>query len=402
MSENKPLEVFKKRIYRKSRSEGSVGTYTRAVNRFLKHEGLTAEELANRLQNSGFDMTEALNHWLDDLNERGIAPKTQRIYYYAVKKFVGVLAPDAQVNWKTVDLPKTWSVEEDRPPTKQELKNILNHGNLKDRALVLFAVSSGVREGTLAELQVGDIDFNAYEDIALVKVRPEIAKQRIGYVTFITPEAKKALKQYLDLRKRKKQAVMSESRLFGITSDSIRGRWIRLLKRAGKDEKGRTFYTLHFHTLRKFFRTNLELVGVSTSFRERLLGHKGEYLDESYFKPQVQALLNEYRKAIPNLTIMEPVAEYEEMRKRQLVDTARLLGFGDEKLSRLQEVLARAKTTDEAIEKFKRLGENPEPKEDNGVKVVSGEKALVDHLKQGWTLVKELNHDKYLLKKGRK
>jgi hypothetical protein len=39
-----------------------------------------------------------------------------------------------------------------------------------------------------------------------------------------------------------------------------------------------------------------------------------------------------------------------------------------------------------------------EPEENNNVKVVKGEQALVDHLKQGWTLIKELNHDKYLLK----
>ena len=52
---------------------------------------------------------------------------------------------------------------------------------------------------------------------------------------------------------------------------------------------------------------------------------------------------------------------------------------------------------DEAIDKFRRLGENPKP-EENNIKIVKGEEALVDHLKQGWTLVKELNQGKYLLR----
>jgi hypothetical protein len=257
-----------------------------------------------------------------------------------------------------------------------------------------------VREGTLAALQVGDVDFDAYEDVALVKVRPEVAKQRIGHVTFITPEAKKVLKQHLDLRKRKKETLQPDSSLFSIKANSIRTRWIRLLKKAGKNEKGRTFYKLHFHTLRKFFRTNLELAGVSKSFRERLLGHKGEYLDDAYFKPQIQALLNEYRKAVPNVTIMESTAEYEEMRKKQVIDTARLLGFGDERLKRLEEVLARSKNVDEAVEEFKKIREEPDdpPQQNNHVKIVNGDKELIKHLQQGWTLVKELNHDKYLLK----
>ena len=89
----------------------------------------------------------------------------------------------------------------------------------------------------------------------------------------------------------------------------------------------------------------------------------------------------------------------EEMRKKQLLDTAKLLGFADERLRQFQEILAKAKNVDEGIEKFKRLKDNPEPKEgNNNVKVIRGEKALVNHLKQGWTLIKELNHDKYLLK----
>jgi integrase len=388
-------ELFEKRVYRKSRSENSVNTYLRSLERFLGYVGLSAEALAEKVKNGTFNVVDSLNRWLDDLNTRDTAPRTQKVYFHAVKKFVEVTVPESQVNWKMVELPKTWSVEEDRPPTKQELKDILNHGNLKDRAIVLLAVSSGMREGTLAELQVGDVDFDAFEDIAVIKVRPEAAKQRIAYVTFATPEAKNALRQYLDLRKRRKGE--RETSLLNCKTDAIRARWNRLLRKADKAQKKRKFHQLHFHTLRKYFRTNLELAGVSTSFRERLLGHKGEYLDESYFKPQMQELLNEYRKAIPNLTILEPMADYEEIRKKQLLDTARLMGFGEEKLKRLEEVLARAKTTDEAIEEFKKLSEN-QAQNNNNVKIVRGEKELLKHLENGWTLAKELNHDKYLLK----
>ena len=63
---------------------------------------------------------------------------------------------------------------------------------------------------------------------------------------------------------------------------------------------------------------------------------------------------------IPQLTIIEPIGEYEEIRKRQLLDTARLLGFGEERLKRLEEVLAKSKNVDEAVEEFKKLQEEPE------------------------------------------
>ena len=104
-------------------------------------------------------------------------------------------------------------------------------------------------------------------------------------------------------------------------------------------------------------------------------------MDESYFKPQIQALLNEYRKAIPQLTILEPIGEYEEIRKRQLLDTARLLGFGEERLKRLEEVLARAKNVDEAVEEFKKFQvEQEDPPKQNSVAIIHGEKELIQHL----------------------
>jgi len=65
-----------------------------------------------------------------------------------------------------------------------------------------------------------------------------------------------------------------------------------------------------------------------------------------------------------------------------------LMGFGEDKLQRLGEV----------IEEFKKLSENPVQNSNNNVKIVKGEKELLKNLENGWTLVKELNHGKYLLR----
>ena len=191
-----------------------------------------------------------------------------------------------------------------------------------------------------------------------------MAKERVRYVTFITPEAKPLLRQYLDLRKRKGEAFTPESPLLAsadkkeLTAHALRLRWRRLLRKAGLAEKSKTFHKLRMHVLRKYFHTMLEIAGVSKSFSERLLGHSG-YLDDSYFKPLLGDLLREYRKAIPQLQIIEE-AKLEEVRKRQLLDTAKLLGYGEDKLKRLEEVMARAKGVDEAITEFKKLEETPD------------------------------------------
>ena len=59
-------------------------------------------------------------------------------------------------------------------------------------------------------------------------------------------------------------------------------RWKIMLKKTGPAERSHRWFKLHLHTLRKFFRTNC--VGVDSSYREFWMGHKGGYLDESYFR----------------------------------------------------------------------------------------------------------------------
>jgi integrase len=330
-NQSKSMQLFRNRIYRKSRSQASVDSYSTFVRLFIEHLGLRdADELAEKLRSGKINVVQALNGWLDKLDKEDKAPGSQKNYYFGVKKFVEVVTPELKVNWKLVDLPRQRVVEEDRRPTREGLRIILEHGNLTDRMLGTFLSSSGVREGTLVGLCVGNVDFDTYKDVTVVKIPSEISKGRMRYVTFLTPEAKRVLQEYLEVRRRNGEQITDESPLIGrnvrtkdgelgfkpITTRAVRKRWQTLLERAGKAERARTWHKLHLHTLRKFFRTNLEQAGVSTSFRERLMGHKGEYLDDAYFKPRVEELLNEYRKAIANLTIMEQIDETQ-MLKRQ-------------------------------------------------------------------------------------
>jgi len=413
------MDLFTSRVYRKSRSESSVHTYKVGVHLFVEFLGVESpDQLVEKLKAGDLNVVSSLNAWLDKLDKEKKAPQTQVTYFRGAKKFVEVCAPDLKVNWKRVELPKIWRVEEDRVPTKEELREILRFGRIDDRVTVSFMVSSGVRQNTLISLKVGDVDLETYEDVGIVYVKPEKAKGKVGYVTFITPEAKTVLKQYLEYRERMGEKIGEESPLIRnlkapgekakeIGRYALPVRWRRLIKRAGKAVKSRKFYTLRMHTLRKFFRTNLELAGVTKSFRERLFGHKGEYLDDAYFKPRVEQLLNEYRKAIPNLTIMEEV-KYEQLRKRQALDTLKLLGFDEEKLKRVEEILARSRTLDEAMETIRRLkdAEFIEPSENgsfinsNGYEAkVVDEATLLKHVEQGWDVVKELSDGRFIVRK---
>jgi integrase len=82
----------------------------------------------------------------------------------------------------------------------------------------------------------------------------------------------------------------------------LRSRWRRLLKSADLAEKKRKFHSLRLHTLRKYFRTRLEVANVPTGFIERMMGHK-PYLDQAYLKPSEEELAERYRIGLPELAI---------------------------------------------------------------------------------------------------
>jgi hypothetical protein len=91
--------------------------------------------------------------------------------------------------------------------------------------------------------------------------------------------------------------------------------WKRLLKKCGLTKKSYKYHVYHIHVLRKWFRTKAE--ELTPSIRERLLGHKGGYLDESYFRITEEQLLNEYKKIHANLLILEGPGETLKIAKEQ-------------------------------------------------------------------------------------
>ena len=126
------------------------------------------------------------------------------------------------------------------------------------------------------------------------------------------------------------------------------------------------------------------------------MGHKGLYLDMSYFKAEELLHLTEYRKAIPHLTIYALPMGEKKLRSQMLIDFAKLQGYEEDKLKRLEEVLARAKDVDEAIKEFRRFKDDAKK---GKFHIAKSEAELMNRLNSGWTLVQGINDDKFLLQK---
>lgn len=344
-------------------SEKSILTsFVEPVYYFCKFLGYSnPDDLIKDIKDGKINVEDAIADWRLYLVERGRAPSSVRRYNNGLKRWLEVNR--VQVDWDdiniSVPLPKRRDVVEDRIPTRDELRRLVNIANMRMKALIEVAVSSGLRIGAIINLKLDDVDFKRDPTIAVIRVRPEISKNKVGYYSLISSEAREVLLKYL------KSRSVESIWLFPSYKDpskpmpynAVNLAWSRLLKKAGLDEKSRKggFYKLHIHTLRKYFRTMLEGY-LTKSEIMRLMGHlRKEYLDGSYFKPIEDELITKYKNAMHRLMILTE-ADIEDIRKKTLLDMAKLLGFEDEKIKKI-ELLLQKKTVDEVLEDLRRLKE---------------------------------------------
>jgi hypothetical protein len=96
-------------------------------------------------------------------------------------------------------------------------------------------------------------------------------------------------------------------------------RWYSPLAKSGLNEKGRTWHSLHFHVLRKYFKFWSSLSGANSDTVEFTMGHRSstpqKYFGGSTTSPPegIAALEKEYRKAVSALEVLS-----EEQKVREL------------------------------------------------------------------------------------
>lgn len=313
------IKVFDERLLSRNRATwATVVGYVKGVKQFISFLGFKDPDSALEYLKKQANKASVIDDAVGKASKKK-GPSHVGQIMKGVKKWLQL--NDVEVNWKKVIMPGVETSVEDRMPKKEELKYIMDCSGLRDTTIIEVAASSGLRAGALATLTLGDVNFDFDDpDVAriLVKRQPgrKVSKKQKFFVTFITPEAKKLLLQYIEERKARGERITEESPLFAVEKGGYLGKplpsaayfslwWNRLLRRARLTEKSGNWFKIHFHTLRRFFETQCINAGVKQSYREFWMGHTGPYLDASYFRGEEKSHLEEYRKAIPFLSITE-------------------------------------------------------------------------------------------------
>jgi len=312
-----------------SGSRGTEGVYLSAIEAACKRSSKTPDELISSLSGaSEAKLTEFLQGFVNYLVSRDRAPKTVQAYVSAVKGFLEVNDIEVPMLRRRVRKPRVYIRSADRAPTMGELRLVCAGADLETRALLLFLLSSGCRIGEALMLQRDDIEQKG--QARAVKIRPEVAKDRIGRYTFITGEAFEAIEAYLKTHDSPRLFPVSKARAYHRLTSAFE-RKIVIQKSAGRRD-------VHPHSLRKFFFTTaLKVLG--RELAEALVGHK-QYLDQAYRRLTLEEIAASYGRLEPSLVLFGQ-ARANSTKTNQVIATAEevesLISRGYEFLGSLQD-----------------------------------------------------------------
>jgi integrase len=271
--------------------------------------------------------------FLVSLKKRGLVYSSVKSHFCAIAHFY--IMNDIVLNRKKII--KFIDTEEKRKSNNtgyntEQIIQLVSGSDLRIKVIILIYASTGIRLGALHALKIRDIKFLAGPKLYQIKVYQGYKEE---YITFCTPECAYHLDLYLDYRKRFGEKISPDAPLireqFNSTdilrtkhprhidiktiSKILRNRLIhsgvRTVDHVGIGDKAGSKMRKDIplvHGFRKFFNTALMNADVHPSFKELLMGHSVK-LDDVYYDKNSQKsqdkLLDEYSKAIDNLTIFE-------------------------------------------------------------------------------------------------
>jgi len=203
------------------------------------------------------------------------------------------------------------------PFTTEDIRNMLNVTRSKrNKAIIHFLSSTGSRVGifdyNLSMKHLKSMDNGC---MAVLIYADEIDE----YWSFLTPESTDSLNDYFQERQDDGENFTGESPVFRskyslgfedakhLKLKSVQSMIHRILENSDvkRVRINKNYDKQMAHAFRKRFNTIMKLNSeVNSNIAEKILGHSVTHkLDNTYFKPSVEQLFNEFKKAIPELTV---------------------------------------------------------------------------------------------------
>ena len=234
---------------------------------------------------------EDLEAFVEHEQDRGltmVSVKTRLSAVYAFLRFwhdKGVVSPELLVRKIRLRLPEPLPRAID-PDDVNRLLAVLDE--VRDRAMILVLLRTGMRIGELLNTQVRDLNLSERK-IAIY----EAEKNGVGRVVYISNDALCALRAWLGKRDPNKVLLFYALGRSSLTYHGARLMFMKYLKKAGLGHKG---YTLH--CLRHTFASEMLNAGMRLECLQPLLGHSNIEVTRRYAKLTDKTREEEYFRAM--------------------------------------------------------------------------------------------------------
>ena len=248
-------------------------TYVSILEDFIKSINARVVEDLNIL---------VIDNFIDTLSLRGYKPKTIKNKIVVIRSFIKFLYSKNLIDIRpeAIEIPKTTEVEANFLDEEEQLALIKSARNLRDKALIMTILSSGLRASEILNLKEDDLYRRS-----LIVSRGKGGKPR---VTFIDPLTEKSIREYH--HKREVNSVFVFTNSFGkpLSRQYLSRMISETALRAGIKKR------VSAHTLRHSFATNMLRKGARIEDVQPLMGHSNisttrlymhftnEYLRERY------------------------------------------------------------------------------------------------------------------------
>lgn len=352
-----------KKWYKKLKKASTKNAYIQGLKQYSDYHCMTPTELMNEAieeEDAGKSMrrrsiVDRLSNFIYHLeNETALSENTIASRVVGVRSFY----EKRLVQLPPLELKKSGEICKDGNeiiPTKEDIRDVLKYADPLEKAVILVGVSSGMSATEISNLKIKDF-HEGYDPVTEI-ASFELVRQKtaLRFITFISPEASRAIFDYLKSRniakkeklpKRRivflaKQLVTSDDgylfvsrcitkkysetqdeELRKLTPRAIFKLYEELSAKAQKDTPQGCYNFVRSHTMRKYFNTTLMNCGDVDPFNVELwMGHKSMPNMRSYFQHFKDQQFEFYKKCVKHLAITKEIdiTEVDAYKKQQAI-----------------------------------------------------------------------------------
>jgi len=318
--------------------------YLQAMQEFTEWTGKKPEELLieaeDEIRAGKLMRQRKIKHYIIGfrkyLQDEGYAQLTVKAFLTGVKSFYKLFDIEIPALPRTGTKAKPMEKHCDIP-NKEDIQEVLKVCDPLEKAILLIGVSSGLSANEIRRLKIGDFKkgYDPETEITILDLRR--GKVGFDFVTFLSPEASRAVWDYLTYRGRtiktgekKRLKQLEKQKIFSdndylfirrhISSEYMKSRneEERMLSRdafmkvyrfisekAQKNTPRGDWNLIRSHNVRKFFNSAMLNAGADSFFVEFCMGHTLDDTRAAYFRASPEKLKEIYKKYIPYLTIQK-------------------------------------------------------------------------------------------------